>query len=154
MRIQNAFRAGLIGSLGVGLGIVLMTAVQSLATVLTYIFIALFLSLGLDPAVKWLTSKKLPKWAAILTVVIVGVGAVAGIIIAILPMMVDQIIALWNTLPAEITSLKTKDWIALINTQFGSFIDINQVITEVGSSSVILPTSAKLQVAHSPWAWA
>ena len=54
MRIQNAFRAGLIGSLGVGLGIVLMTAVHSLATVLTYIFIALFLSLGLDPAVKWL----------------------------------------------------------------------------------------------------
>lgn len=132
MRIQNAFRAGLIGSLGVGLGIVLMTAVQSLATVLTYIFIALFLSLGLDPAVKWLTSKKLPKWAAILTVVIVVVGAVAGIIIAIVPMMVDQIISLWNTLPAEITSLKTKDWIAMINTQFGSFIDVNQVITEVG----------------------
>jgi predicted PurR-regulated permease PerM len=109
-----------------------MTAVQSLATVLTYIFIALFLSLGLDPAVKWLMKKSFPKWAAILTVVIAVVGSVAGIIVAVVPMMVDQILALWNTLPAEITSLKTKDWIALFDKQFGTVIDINQVITEVG----------------------
>lgn len=132
MRIQNAFRAGLIGSLGVGLGIVLMTAVHSLATVLTYIFIALFLALGLDPAVKWLTTKGLPKWAAILTVVIVVIGAVAGILIMVVPMMIDQIITLWNTLPKEITSLKTQDWIAMIQKQFGSVIDVNQVISEAG----------------------
>jgi predicted PurR-regulated permease PerM len=82
--------------------------------------------------VKWLTSKGLPKWASILTVVIAVVGSVAGILIAIVPMMVEQIVTLWNTLPAEITSLKTKDWIALFDKQFGSFIDINQVISEVG----------------------
>lgn len=132
MRIQNAFRAGLIGSLGVGLGIVLMTAVQSLATVLTYIFIALFLALGLDPAVKWLTSKKFPKWAAILTVVLVVIGAVVGILFAIVPMMVEQVVALWKTLPEDIKSLKAQDWIALIDKQFGSFIDVNAVISEVG----------------------
>jgi predicted PurR-regulated permease PerM len=132
MRIQNAFRAGLIGSLGVGLGIVMMTAVQSLATVLTYIFIALFLSLGLDPAVKWLMSKKLPKWAAILTVVIVVVGAFMGILFTVVPMMVDQVVSLWNTLPKEITTLKTQDWIAYIQKQFGSVVDVNQVISEAG----------------------
>ncbi len=132
MRIQNAFRAGLIGSLGVGLGLVLMTAVQSLATVLTYIFIALFLSLGLDPAVKWLTSKKFPKWAAILTVVLLVLGSVAGILILVVPMMIDQIVALWKTLPTEITDLKTQDWIAYIDKQFGTFIDVNAVISEIG----------------------
>lgn len=133
MRIQNAFRAGLIGSLGVGLGVMLMTAVHSLATVLTYIFIALFLSLGLDPAVKWLMTKKFPKWAAILTVVLVVVGAFLGILITVVPLMIDQVISLWNTLPKEITSLKTQDWIAYLQTQFGSVIDVNQVINEIGN---------------------
>jgi predicted PurR-regulated permease PerM len=132
MRIQNAFRAGLIGSLGVGLGLVLMTAVHSLATVLTYIFIALFLSLGLDPAVKWLMRHKFPKWAAILTVVIAVVGSVTGILLTVVPMIVDQVIALWKTLPAEITTLRTQDWIALIQKQLGSFVDVNSVIAEVG----------------------
>ena len=51
MVIKNAFRVGLIGALGVGLAMLLMTMVGSLATVLTYIGVAFFLALGLDPAV-------------------------------------------------------------------------------------------------------
>lgn len=132
MRIQNAFRAGLIGSLGVGLGIILMTAVQSLATVLTYIFIALFLSLGLDPAVKWLETKKFPKWAAITTVIVGIVGVFVGMIVAILPVMIDQMISLWQSLPTEITHLQTQDWITYLDQQFGDVIDVNAVISELG----------------------
>lgn len=132
MRIQNAFRAGLIGSLGVGLGIILMTAVQSLATVLTYIFIALFLSLGLDPAVKWLETKKFPKWAAILTVIVGIVGVFVGMIVAILPVMIDQMVSLWQSLPTEITHLQTQDWITYLDQQFGDVIDVNAVISEIG----------------------
>lgn len=132
MRIQNAFRAGLIGSLGVGLGIILMTAVQSLATVLTYIFIALFLSLGLDPAVKWLETKKFPKWAAILTVIVGIVGVFVGMIVAILPVMIDQMVSLWQSLPTEITHLQTQDWISYLDKQFGDVIDVNAVFSEIG----------------------
>ena len=132
MKIQNAFRAGLIGSLGVGLGIILMTAVQSLATVLTYIFIALFLSLGLDPAVKWLETKKFPKWAAIATVVVGVLGVFIGVLFAIVPAMIDQMVSLWTHLPAEITQLRTQDWIAFLDKQFGDVVDINAVIAELG----------------------
>jgi predicted PurR-regulated permease PerM len=132
VRIQNAFRAGLIGSLGVGLGIILMTAVQSLATVLTYIFIALFLSLGLDPAVKWLETKKFPKWAAITTVIVGIVGVFVGMIVAILPVMIDQMVSLWQSLPTEITHLQTQDWITYLDQQFGDVIDVNAVISELG----------------------
>lgn len=132
MRIQNAFRAGLIGSLGVGLGIILMTAVQSLATVLTYIFIALFLSLGLDPAVKWLETKKFPKWAAITTVIVGIVGVFVGMIVAILPVMIDQMVSLWQSLPTEITHLQTQDWITYLDQQFGDVVDVNAVIAEIG----------------------
>lgn len=128
MRIQNAFRVGLIGTIGVGLGLMLITAVQSLATVLTYIFIALFLALGLDPAVKWLMSKKFPQWLAILTVVIVVVGAFVGVLFAIVPVLIDQLVSFWKSLPVEITDLKTAEWIDFIEANFGGVIDVQALI--------------------------
>lgn len=131
MRIQNAFRAGLIGTIGVGLGLLLIGAVQSLATVLTYIFIALFLALGLDPAVKWLESKKFPKWAAILTVVLVVVGGFVGLLFAVVPVLVDQLISFWKTLPSAITELKTQEWLDFFEANFGDVIDVPAVIDSV-----------------------
>ena len=70
MKIQHAFRLGLIGTLGVGLGWLLLTMVHSLATVLTYIGVAFFIALGLDPAVRWLERKNFKKALAITTVVL------------------------------------------------------------------------------------
>lgn len=132
MRIQNAFRAGLIGTLGVGVGILLITTIGSLATILTYIGAALFLALGLDPAVKWLVSKRFPHWAAILTVVIVVLGAFTGLIMSVLPNIIDQSVAFIATLPSIIENMQTQDWVGYLNTQLGGFIDVNAVLVSVG----------------------
>ena len=51
MKIHNPFRTALVATLGVGLGILLISSVQTLSTILLYIGTALFLSLGLDPLV-------------------------------------------------------------------------------------------------------
>jgi hypothetical protein len=50
MRIEKPFRLGFVAALGVGLALLLMTMIGSLATVLTYIGVAFFLSLGLAVA--------------------------------------------------------------------------------------------------------
>jgi predicted PurR-regulated permease PerM len=128
VRIQNAFRAGLIGTLGVGVGILLITAIGSLATILTYIGAALFLALGLDPAVKWLEGRKFPHWAAILSVVIVVLGACTGLVMSVLPNIIEQTAAFVATLPGIIESLKTQDWVDYLNNQFGAFIDVNALL--------------------------
>jgi hypothetical protein len=54
VRIQNAFRLALVGTLGVGAGLLILSAVASLSTILTYVGAALFLALGLEPAVSGL----------------------------------------------------------------------------------------------------
>ena len=131
MRIQNAFRAGLIGTLGVGVGLLLITTIGSLATILTYIGAALFLALGLDPAVKWLVSKGLPHWAAILSVVVVVLGACTGLIMSVLPNIIDQTAAFIATLPNIIDAMQTQDWVGYLNTQLGGFIDVNAVLVSV-----------------------
>lgn len=91
MKIQNAFRLGLFGGLGVLLAIGIGVAIGSLATILTYIGAALFIALGLDPIVSFLERKRFPRWAAILTVLIGVVGAATALVFALIPVIAEQV---------------------------------------------------------------
>ena len=51
-RVTNAFQVGLVGGLGVLTAILIGAAVTQTATILTYIGIALFIALGMDPIVR------------------------------------------------------------------------------------------------------
>jgi predicted PurR-regulated permease PerM len=94
VKIHNPFRVALVATLGVGVGLLLIGSIQALSTILLYVGTALFLSLGLEPIVGWLEKRRLPRWAAVL-VTILGVLAVfAGIILAVVPIIVDQIVQL------------------------------------------------------------
>lgn len=99
MKIQNAFRLGLFGGLGVLVAIVIGGAITSLATILTYVGAALFLSLGIDPAVSFLQRHKFPRPAAIATVLVVVLGVVAGLVFALIPVLSDQIGNLIKQIP-------------------------------------------------------
>ncbi len=91
MKIQNAFRFGLFGGLGVLVALGIGAAVGNLATILTYIGAALFLALGLDPLVTWLESKHFPRWLAILTVLAGVLGVFTGLVFALVPVIVEQV---------------------------------------------------------------
>ena len=99
MKIQNAFRLGLFGGLGVLLAIAIGGAITSLATILTYVGAALFLALGIDPAVSFLQRHRFPRPAAIATVLVVVLGVLAGLIFALIPVLSDQISGLIAQIP-------------------------------------------------------
>lgn len=90
MKIQNPFRVGLIGTLGVGLGILILTSVVRLDTIITYIGAALFLALGIEPMISFLERRKMPRWLALLITLFVIIGAFVGLIWAIAPVAVQQ----------------------------------------------------------------
>ncbi len=91
MKIQNAFRLGLFGGLGVLVAVAIGGGFTVLGPIITYVGAALFLALGIDPAVSWLERHKLPRWLAIL-IVLVGILAVfAGLVLAIIPVIADQV---------------------------------------------------------------
>lgn len=90
MKIQNIFRTALIATLGVGTGLLIWGAAETLATILTYIGAALFLALGLNPLIRWLEGLKLPRWAALLSVFAGFIVVVTGVILMIVPTLVRQ----------------------------------------------------------------
>ncbi|WP_102192024.1 AI-2E family transporter [Microbacterium aurantiacum] len=114
MKIHNPFRTALVATLGVGLGIMLIGSVQSLSTVLLYVGTALFLSLGLDPVVAFLERRRLPRWLAVLITILAVLGVFAGIVLMVLPLLIDQITQLVGriTVFLQSTALEdVKDWI-------------------------------------------
>src|SRR5918993_3122032 len=91
MKVHNPFRVAFLATLGVGLGLVLISSIQTLSTILLYVGTALFLSLGLDPIVAWLERRKLPRWAAVLITILGVLAAFAGIILMVVPIIVQQV---------------------------------------------------------------
>lgn len=105
MKIQNPFRLGLYGGLGVLVAVGIGAAVGSLATILTYIGAALFLALGLDPLVSWLEKKKLPRPLAIVAVLVGVLGVFAGLVFAIIPVIAEQVNTAIETVPGLINGI-------------------------------------------------
>ena len=91
MKIQNPFRLGLFGGLGVLVAVAIGATVGSLATILTYVGAALFLALGLDPLVTWLEKHKFPRPLAITTVLVAVLAVFAGLVFAIIPVITEQV---------------------------------------------------------------
>ncbi|RXZ70492.1 AI-2E family transporter [Agromyces albus] len=132
MKIQNAFRIGLVGTLGVGLGLLILTSLATLSTIITYIGAALFLALGLDPAMSWLERRGLPRWAAII-IVMTGVGLlVAALVLAVVPIIVDQVSQLVDELPRIVARVNSEDWIEALKEQFPQ-VPIDEINAQITS---------------------
>ncbi|WP_292790174.1 MULTISPECIES: AI-2E family transporter [unclassified Microbacterium] len=117
----NPFMFGLLGALGVLVALMIGGIVGQLATVLVYIGVALFLALGLDPIVRFI-ERKLPRPAAVAVVVIGVLLAFAGIILAIVPTLVEQIGNLIKDGPKMIKDFTNSAWFQDVSGQFGGTI--------------------------------
>ncbi|WP_082492135.1 AI-2E family transporter [Leifsonia sp. Root4] len=115
----HPFTIGFVGTLGVLLALLIGSVVGQLSTVLVYIGLALFLSLGLDPLVQ-LLERKLPRPGAIAIVVGGVLLAFAGIVLAIVPVVVDQATKLIEDAPQMVDDFTHSDWYNDVVAQYGS----------------------------------
>ena len=118
MKIQNAFRIGLVGTLGVGVGLLILSSIATLSTIIAYIGAALFIALGLDPAISWLERRGLPRWASILIVMTLVGLLVAALVLAVVPIIVDQISQLVEDIPRIVERVSSQEWIETLEEQF------------------------------------
>ncbi|WP_329064251.1 AI-2E family transporter [Amycolatopsis sp. NBC_01480] len=84
------FLIGMTAAAGVAVTYGLVQVLAGLQDVLILIGLALFLAIGLEPAVAWLVRRRFPRWLAVTTVFVVGLLAVGGFLTAAIPVLVDQ----------------------------------------------------------------
>ncbi|MDN5634988.1 MAG: AI-2E family transporter [Brevibacterium sp.] len=132
LTLNSAFRVGFTGTLGVGLAIGLIMALQSVATVFIYIGLALLLALGLAPIVMWLVERKLPRPLSVVLVVLAFILVVAGAVLLIAPAVISQIQQFIGDLPDIVANLAATGWVTDLEHRFTGAVDVDKIFNNLG----------------------
>ncbi|WP_297546770.1 AI-2E family transporter [Amycolatopsis sp.] len=87
---RSPFLIGMAAAAGVAVTYGALQVVIGVQDILILIGLALFLAIGLEPAVMWLVKRRFPRWLAVLTVFVVALAAISGFLTAAIPVIVDQ----------------------------------------------------------------
>jgi predicted PurR-regulated permease PerM len=103
---RSPFFIGMSATAGVAVAFGVVELIVKARSVLVLIGVALFLAAGIDPLVSWLRKRGLPRWAALLIVVLGLLALVGGFIAAAVPPLAAQAAALVHHLPHYAQLLK------------------------------------------------
>ena len=87
---RSPFFIGLSGAAGVAVMAGIVEMIIAVRDVLVLVGLALFLAVGLEPAVSVLERRKIPRWAAVITVLVAGLAVAGGFLAAAIPPLVRQ----------------------------------------------------------------
>jgi len=115
----KAFRTGFLGALGVGVAIALLGAVQTISIVVTYVGVAYFLSLALEPVIDVFRRHRVKRSIAVTVVFGMTTALVVGAVVFVAPLVGRQLLSLVRQAPDALTRLTEEPWFADVTAQFG-----------------------------------
>jgi predicted PurR-regulated permease PerM len=107
-RPSSTFRLGVWFSLGVTATLLALYGLYTVRGILVQVLVALFITVSLEPAVHWLTSRGMRRGWAVTTIFAVAFGALLAFLISVIPSLVDQGRGLIDDLPGYLTELQTR----------------------------------------------
>ena len=129
-KITSAFQLGFLGGLGVLTALLIGGAITTLASVITYVAAAIFISLGLEPIVTKLVSLKIKRRFAILLVILALLGVISFLIAAVLPTLASQAANFIKSAPAFLSGVTQLPIVVQLDNQFGGAI--SDALTQAG----------------------
>ncbi|MCW2719585.1 MAG: hypothetical protein QOG20_3558 [Pseudonocardiales bacterium] len=131
---RSPFFIGMAGSAGVAVTALLATLVVTVHQTLVLIGLALFIAIGLEPAVEALARRGLPRWTGVLAVVVVGLGLVGGVLAAAIPQLAAQAAQFAVQVPAYLQTLQDRSTtIGSLNQRFHIVEGLQQTVTGGGN---------------------
>ena len=135
MSTQHPVYVGFMGTVGVGIALALYYITQHTTQLLVWILTALFISLGLDPVVRWLEGRRVPRAAGIAITLLALLAIFAAFFGTLIPTLVDQISQLVTAFPNWINSIVHSDWYRSLDEQFGIKQRITDELQKFGQNS-------------------
>jgi predicted PurR-regulated permease PerM len=122
-KLSNGFQFGLLAGLGALTAIALANAAATLAGIITYVALAIFIALGLEPIVSFIQTKlKLKRSLAILTVVGALIALLASVIWQLLPTVVAEFGNFVSIAPHALDSIKSLELVTALDKQFNGSV--------------------------------
>ena len=137
MNRRSPFYIGLAGAAGVAVTYGLVELLIRSRSILIIIGLGLFIAVGLDPVVGWLTRRGVPRWAAVL-IVLLGLVGVIGIFLATaIPPLTAQTTALAKQVPTYIHQLQDHNSeLGRLNVKYHIQQRVTSLLTSKGSSLI------------------
>lgn len=123
------FMIGFLGALGVLVAIGLAQAVLAVQSVLILVVLSLFLALGLNPVVEFLTRRRVRRGLAVTIVTVLLLGIIALGFTALVPVLTEQTTTLTSNLPGLLRNLAEQPQLKAIEERYEVFDKIESFIT-------------------------
>jgi predicted PurR-regulated permease PerM len=134
----NPFYFGFVAALGALTAIVLLRALASASQIFVLIIVALYLAMGINPAVEGLRKRGLSRVTAVITIFTAILSFVIFFIAVVIPPVISQGSALINSAPDLLRDLETHPLIADLNTQFGVIDTLQKQLADVTSNGTLI----------------
>ncbi len=132
---RSPFFIGLAATAGVAVTVLVLWMFWIASDVFLLIGVALFLAVGMDPAVSFLVKRRLPRWSAVIVVLLVIVAAIGGFIAAAVPALVTQGTDLVNAAPQWLQQAQDHNsFIGQLNDKFQIQQKVESLLSESGST--------------------
>jgi predicted PurR-regulated permease PerM len=115
---RHPIHFGFMATVGVGFALLLYFVLINVGALLAWIAAALFIALGLDPIVRWLERKGLPRPAGVIIVVLILAGLVASFISTLIPTIVNQTTQIVANAPRYVDDFLNSAFFQSIDQQF------------------------------------
>ena len=123
------FYLGFFGGLGVLVAVWLGTHIASIGSTLMLIVVALFLAAGLNPAVEFF-ERRMRRTYAVLTVILLFLAAVALFLVAIVPVIADQVRALSENVPHWLDELQRNRQVQRLDEEYDIIAKVKKYVTD------------------------
>jgi len=134
---RSPFFVGMTAAAGVAVTYGLVELLIRARGVLVLIGLALFIAAGLDPAVTWLSNRRLPRWTAVLIVLVAVLGVGAVFLATAIPPLTAQATLLAHQLPHYLHALRDPhSELGRLNDRYHIESRLQKLLTSRGSSIV------------------
>ena len=134
----HPFYFGFIATLGALIAIVLMRALASVSQIFILILIALFLAMGLNPAVEALRRRNISRVTAVTIIFTSVIAFVLFFALVVAPPVISQGTQLINKAPTLLADLTNNATINKLNDQYGIIDTLQSKLTSVTSDGTLL----------------
>jgi predicted PurR-regulated permease PerM len=123
------FFVGFVGGLGVLVAIWFAMQIQAIGSTLMLIVVSLFLAAGLDPAVRFFEQRGMRRSYAVLTVILAVIAALALFLVAIVPVIADQVRSLTDNVPHWLDDLQRNRQVQRLDDEYDIIDKVQDYVT-------------------------
>jgi len=127
---RSPFFLGFVGALGALIAYWLFQALLGIGSVLMLVVVSFFLAAGLNPAVEWLERHGLRRSIACALVIVAALGTLALFLVAIVPVITDQVAKITENAPLWLDRLQENDQVQQLNEEYDVVDKIRDFVTD------------------------